>query len=109
MRHGNSAWAAIGAAPDAFHAEGVLTFGLIWLDYLRGREPALSIQGLVLYLPGGREKNTCLRLLFLDPKVAQYAVFIYDREGAEVRIDLTRLRKPRHSSRTLPAAGAVGV
>lgn len=87
LKQGHNAWAAIGASPDAFHAEGVLTFGLIWLDYLRGREPGLAIQGLVLYLPAGREKTTCLRLLFLDPAAAQYAAFIYDTEGAEDRID----------------------
>ena len=40
LRQGASAWAAIGASPDAFHCDGVLTFGLIWLDYLRLREPA---------------------------------------------------------------------
>ena len=62
LRQGASAWAAIGASPDAFHAEGVLTFGLIWLDYLRLREPAAVIHGLVLYLPAEREKTTCLRL-----------------------------------------------
>jgi len=88
LRRGSECWAAIGASPDAFHAERVLTFGLIWLDYLRGREPDLAIQGLVLYLPSGQEKLTCLRLLFLNPNVAQYAVFGYDEDGAEGRIDL---------------------
>ncbi len=57
------------------HPDGVLTFGLIWLDYLRRREPSLAIQGLVLYLPAGAEKTTCLRLLFLDPAAAQYLRF----------------------------------
>jgi hypothetical protein len=89
LRQGRGAWAAIGASPDAFHAEGVLTFGLIWLDYLRGREPDLPIQGLVVYLPAGHEKTTCLRLLFLDPAAAQYAAFVYDATGAEERIDLS--------------------
>jgi hypothetical protein len=88
LRRASSAWVAIGASPDAFHAEGVLTFGLIWLDYLRGREPGLAIQGLILYLPAGREKTTCLRLLFLDPAAAQATAFAYDTEAAEVRIDL---------------------
>ena len=68
LRQGNQCWAAIGASPDPFHSERVLTFGLIWLDYLRGREPDLAIPGLILYLPAGLEKLTCLRLLFLDPK-----------------------------------------
>jgi hypothetical protein len=88
LRQGSSAWAAIGASPDAFHAEGVLTFGLIWLDYLRNREPRLAVRGLILYLPAGREKTTCLRLLFLDHSIAQYTAFVYAEDGGEDRIDL---------------------
>lgn len=88
LRQGSSAWAAIGTGPDAFHSDGVLTFGLIWLDYLRRRDPELVIHGLILYLPAGREKTTCLRLLFLDPKVAQYQAFVYTEEGLEECIDL---------------------
>jgi hypothetical protein len=88
LRQGSSAWAAIGADADPFHSDGVLTFGLIWLDYLRRRDPSLVIHGLILYLPAGREKTTCLRLLFLNPKVAQYQAFIYTEEGLEEGIDL---------------------
>jgi hypothetical protein len=88
LRQGSNCWAAIGASPDLLHAEHVLTFGLIWLDYLRSREPSLVTQGLVLYLPAGQEKLTCLRLLFLDPNVARYDAFVYGEEGGEDRIDL---------------------
>jgi hypothetical protein len=88
LRQGSSAWAAIGAGPDVFHSDGVLTFGLIWLDYLRRRDPELVIHGLILYLPAGREKVTCLRLLFLNPEVAQYQSFVYTGEGLEEPIDL---------------------
>src|SRR5260370_2210712 len=34
LRQGSSAWAAIGAGPDAFHSHCVLTFGLICLSCL---------------------------------------------------------------------------
>ena len=88
LRQGGSAWAAIGAAADAGNPDGVLTFGLIWLDYLRQREPSLALQGLVLYLPAGRAKTTCLRLLFLDPAAAQYRAFVYDDDGLEEPVDL---------------------
>jgi hypothetical protein len=88
LRQGASGWAAIGASPDPFHCEGVLTFGLIWLDYLRLREPAAVIHGLVVYLPADREKATCLRLMFLHPEVAQYAAFVYTEEKLEERVDL---------------------
>jgi hypothetical protein len=115
LRQGATAWAAIGCATDACHPDGVLTFGLIWLDYLRQREPSLAIQGLVLYLPAGRAKTTCLRLLFLDPAVAQYRVFVFDDEGLEEGIDLrdygnldTHLERCRFSLRH-PAVGMPGV
>jgi hypothetical protein len=88
LRQGASAWAAIGVAVDAGHPDGILTFGLIWLDYLRQREPSLAIHGLILYLPAGAQKTTCLRLLFLDPAAAQYSAFAYDQDGLEARIDL---------------------
>jgi len=88
LRQGASAWAAIGASPDPFHADGALTFGLIWLDYLRQQEPSLVVHGLILYLPARREKTTCLRLLFLDPRAAQYDAFVYTEDGVEQRVDL---------------------
>ena len=88
LKQGASAWAAIGVAADAVHPDGVLTFGLIWLDYLRRREPGLAIHGLILYLPAGAEKTTCLRLFFLDPAAAQYSVFVHAEDGLETKIDL---------------------
>lgn len=88
LRQGTSAWAAIGAAADAVHPDGVLTFGLIWLDYLRRREPSLAIHGLALYLPAEHAKTTCLRLLFLDPAAAQYRAFSFDETGFEDALDL---------------------
>jgi hypothetical protein len=89
LRQGASAWAAIGVPADAVHPDGVLTFGLIWLDYLRRREPSLVIHGLILYLPAGAEKTTCLRLLFLDPAAARYSAFVYDQQGLEEKLDLS--------------------
>lgn len=88
LKQGATAWAAIGAAADGGNADGVLTFGLIWLDYLRERQPSLAIQGLVLYLPASHAKTTCLRLLFLDPAAAEYRAFVFDEQGLEERIDL---------------------
>ena len=89
LRQGAAAWAAIGVAAEASHPDGVLTFGLIWLDYLRRREPSLAIQGLILYLPVAHAKTTSLRLLFLDPSVAQYCAFVFDDQGLEERVDLS--------------------
>jgi hypothetical protein len=88
----------------------VVTFGLIWLDYLRDRGPDLAIHGLVIYLPAGQEKLTCLRLPFLNPHAAQYAVFIYDDQGYPAQAGLkdygnldTRLQPCRRSIPMTPS------
>jgi hypothetical protein len=87
IHEGTTALAAIGAGPDS-NVDSMLTFGLIWLDYLRSLPQRLTIRGLVLFLPAGRERNTCLRLHFLDPQRASYAALAYSEEGCIRRIDL---------------------
>jgi hypothetical protein len=87
VKHGHSAWAAIAAGPDPAGAPGVLSFGLIWLDYLRRREPRLAIEGLTLFVASGCERPTCLRLLFLDPAAAAFRVFAYSEQGFVVELD----------------------
>jgi hypothetical protein len=88
LKKGASGLAAIGAAPETADGGGILSFGLIWLDYLRKREPKIKIGGLVLFLPAGQERTTCLRLLYLDATKAHFGVFVYSAEGYEQRVDL---------------------
>jgi hypothetical protein len=88
LRKGSLGMAAIGAPTDAADVDAALTFGLIWLAYLRTREPRVSITGLILMLPLGRELNTCHRVRHLDPKRAQVAVFVHGpsfEEAVDVR------------------------
>lgn len=85
VRKGATAWAAIGAEHEA---DAVLTHGLIWLDYLRARERRHFIEGLLLYLPAGRERTTCLRLRWLNPRAAQYEVLAFTGDGYEDAVDL---------------------
>lgn len=75
--------AAIGAGPESLDPDGALTFGLIWLDYLRRREAKLAMQGLVIFLPAGREETTCHRLRFLNPRAGRFSIFRYYPEGLE--------------------------
>lgn len=88
LKKGQTGLAAIGAPPRGAAADGALSFGLIWLDYLRRREPRLLIEGLVILLPQGQERTTCLRLRFLDPAAAEYQAFVYSPEGYAERADL---------------------
>jgi hypothetical protein len=87
LRKGGSALAAIGAAEDSLDVDGALTFGLIWLDYLRQRETRLPVQGLAIFVPEGKEATTCHRIRHLDPSAVACAVFVHFADGSEEPID----------------------
>ena len=77
LRRGNQAIAAIGAGEDALDVDGVLSFGLIWLDYLRQRETRLSVGTLAVFVPIGSENTTCHRIRYLNREAARYRVFVH--------------------------------
>lgn len=87
LTRGAAGWAAIAAPPEGVEPAGAVSFGLIWLDYLRRRERRLTIEGLAIFVPQGGESSTSLRLRYLDPQLAQYALFVYSPEGFEERVD----------------------
>ena len=86
LRRGQSGWAAIASPPES-DTSGVLSFGLIWLDYLRRREKRLAIQGLAIYVPRGKERITSLRLLWLDLHIAAYELLAYDDHDFTASLD----------------------
>ena len=53
LRRRQSGVAAIAATPECLDTSSILSFGLIWLDYLQRREPRLTVERLVLLLPAG--------------------------------------------------------
>lgn len=77
LRRGISGIAAIGASEDALSPNDVLSFGLIWLDHLRHREPKVHIKTLAVFLPAGLEATTCHRVRYLDTSTTQYLVFAH--------------------------------
>ena len=83
LRKGRVGLAAIGAAEDSLDPDGALSFGLIWLDYLRKREPGVAIQGLAIFVPSAREATTCHRVRHLDNSIVSYAVFVHHSDGSE--------------------------
>jgi len=86
LRHGQHGWAAIACPSDA-DSGAVLTFGLIWLSYLRARERRLTIEGIAIYVPQGGEQTTALRLLCLDAAAARCVLFAYSPEDNLLTID----------------------
>ncbi|HEV2202844.1 MAG TPA: hypothetical protein VGR73_23750 [Bryobacteraceae bacterium] len=87
LRKGHSALAAIGAPEEAPEPEAAITFGLIWLDYLRGREQRLVIEGLAIFVAAGAEASTCHRVRYLNPKAARFLVYVHDPGGWEQRVN----------------------
>jgi len=77
LRRGTSGIAAIGASEDALSPSDALSFGLIWLDHLRRRDPKVTINTLAIFLPAGLEATTCHRVRYLSPTAAQYLVFVH--------------------------------
>jgi hypothetical protein len=87
LRKGSARLAAIGSAEDALDVDGALTFGLIWLDYLRRREVDAPVQGLAIFVPAGKEATTCHRVRHLDTSLAACAVFVHFPDGSEEAVD----------------------
>lgn len=86
LRTGQHGWAAL-ACPPGGDAGAMLSFGLIWLAYLRQRERRVTVEGLALYLPEGHHRATALRLLCLDPASARFELFTYTEEDYVVSVD----------------------
>ncbi len=83
LTRGQSGMAAIAASREA-DCDGVLTFGLIWLDYLRRRERRLTIESLAIFVPAESARATALRLLHLSGK---FRLFTFDRHDFVTEAD----------------------
>jgi len=113
LKHGTSSWAAIAAPAEPNTVDEVLSFGLIWLDYLRRREARRNVEGLILYLPAGMQGATCLRLQYLSG--AKWRAWAYAEEGFETPLDLAdygnldtsiaRCRRPIANDLAIDVAG----
>src|ERR1700733_7373700 len=64
LRRGSEAYAVLGASPqeDSATIDGILTFGLIWLQYTRDHARRYSVQGLRLFLPHRTSTVTAHRM-----------------------------------------------
>jgi len=91
LRQGSTGIAVMAAAPGVFRcqpvAAGVVTFGLIWLDYLRTREKAVSPWRLLLFVPLGCEREVVLRAACINPAAVACQVFAFDEKDRAGIID----------------------
>ena len=86
LKHGQHGWAAIACPPEG-DAAAALTFGLIWLTHLRAREKRVTVAGLAVYVPAGRERAVASRLACLDPSAARFELFPYTAEDYVTEAD----------------------
>jgi len=120
LRHGQHGWAAIACPPEG-DAAAVLSFGLVWLSYLRERERRTVVEGLAIYVPAGSEQTTALRLLCLDAAAARFELFSYteqdhvtgcdprDHGNLDTRLEPCRRPNPNHAERWREITSLPGV
>lgn len=86
MREGNRLWPflAVSPAESAATIEGILTFGLLWLDWTRNHAERLVVEGLRLFVPEGTSRLLRERLLGLS-SAARTEIFEYDEPENRVK------------------------
>jgi hypothetical protein len=83
---GTQAYAVLGASPreDGATIDGILTFGLIWLQHTRDRARKYSVQGLRLFLPRGSSSITAHRMGALA-SLQEVELYEYERVYWRIR------------------------
>lgn len=86
MAEGKTSWAVMGASPSESSAafEGILSFGLLWLDWARTHAERRAVEGLRLFLPEGQSRTTLERAHALRPN-AGLEVFEFSERDGRVR------------------------
>lgn len=94
LRKGTHGIAAMGAPPPgstqgSVDYAGIVTFGLIWLGYLRRREKNTGIRSLLLFVPAHHEGEVVARSSVIDPGAADCRVYVFDERDRTGAIDFT--------------------
>lgn len=90
MHEGARAWALLAVSPeeDATAIDGMLAFGILWLDWTRNHSGLRAIEGLRFMVPEGRSRQLRERCLALN-NYGQTEVFEFsDPEGRMRKMDL---------------------
>src|ERR1019366_8905281 len=75
-KQGRSAWAFLGLGDEesTAAADGVLAFGLIWLDWLRGQEDSVALSQLKLFLPPAAVTVIAHRAAYLNARALKVEI-----------------------------------
>ena len=83
MQEGRSVWAVFAARPgeSATTIKDALAYGLLWLDWLRGRATKRAVEGLRLIVPSGASSTVCERALGLNASVRTEIYELAESDG----------------------------
>ncbi len=86
---GAAAVIGVGAGESASTIDGILTLGILWLDYCRSRgDPRRHFGGLTVIVPVGAWRTTAERMAWLNHTAADFALFTLDERSEELtRVD----------------------
>ncbi|MGA2509381.1 MAG: hypothetical protein ABSG27_04060 [Candidatus Acidiferrales bacterium] len=86
MREGSSAWAVLAVARGESTAaiEGILAFGILWLDGTRARAERQAVEGLRLFVPEGTSRFVRERCCALS-SAARVEVFEFNEPDGRIR------------------------
>lgn len=89
MHEGSHAWALLAAAPseDPATIENILAFGILWLDWTRGRADRRAIECLRFFVPHGTSRRLRERLLALSASVRAEIYEMREPDAAMQKID----------------------
>lgn len=87
LTRGPQAIAAIAAPPDCLDCPLMLSFGLIWLDYLRRRNLKHAVGALTFWAPSPVAASLSFYLRWLDPIQARFAMYLYSDEDFAMLLD----------------------
>lgn len=114
LRSGANSWAVLGAAPaeNAALYDGMLTFGLIWLDRVRHTSQHGPVAGLRLFFPEGTGRAATHRLAALAPTTV-VELYEYNPQSGRARaidpLDVGNVQSwltPRREAESLLTAAA---
>ena len=90
MCEGSRSWAIIAVAPgeNAATIEGILAFGILWLDWTRGHAARRPVEGLRLLVPEGTGRRLRERVLGLSSSVRPEIFEFTEPEGRIQKMDV---------------------
>jgi len=75
---------AVSPAENSAVVEGILSFGILWLDWARGHTDKRAVQGLRVFVPEGTSRFIRERSLGLSPSV-RLEIFEYNQRESTIR------------------------